>query len=125
MKGENLLYKNVVPSSLDAVKSQRDSYLEQRTNAMAHRYYYHAHLCRLRYDDCLLALSAEFHLAPETIINYLKQRVGLVNSLADKQTAPAVLRQRYPYFDWSVRSTPPKPATPARNVQLSVFSDDR
>ena len=107
MKGENSLYKSIVPSSLanleSGVKSQRNTFLEQRSDAMACRYYYHATICRLRYDDCLLNLSAEFFLAPETIIEWLKQRMAFVNRLVDNQIKTSELRQKYPFYDWSGR----------------------
>lgn len=114
MKGENILYNNVVPNSLSnlegGVKSQRNTYLEKRTDAMACRFYYHSTICRLRYDDCLFYLSNEFYLEPDTIVGWLKQRVSLVNNLVNKKVSTAILRRRYPHFDWSGRVTVVKPA---------------
>lgn len=105
MKGENTLYKSVVPSSLTQLKggkkSQRNTYLDRRSDAMACRYYYHSTICRLRYDDCLLSLSMEFNLEPDTIIGYLQKRLGYVNSMVRKETPTSELRQQYPWFDWS------------------------
>ncbi len=102
-----------MPSSLanleGGVQSQRNTYLDKRSDAMAFRYYYHATICRLRYDDCLYELSNEFFLEPETIVGYLKKRLGLVNSLVNKKTSPKQLRKQYPYFDWSVRATVTQP----------------
>lgn len=108
MKGENILYNSVVPSSLTSIgtggiKSQRNTYLDRRSDAMAARYYYHSNICRLRYDDCLVALSMEFFLEPDTIIGWLKKRVSLVNKMVKTQVAVAELRRSYPYYDWSGR----------------------
>ncbi|UAB84989.1 hypothetical protein INR75_02870 [Zunongwangia sp. SCSIO 43204] len=107
MKGKNSLYNNLVPNSLEVLdsgeRSQRNTYLNQRTDAMACRYYYHATICRLRYDDCLLHLAAEFFLEPDTIIGYLKKRQGYCNNLVTKQITALELRKKYPFFDWSGR----------------------
>lgn len=123
MKGENILYNNIVPSSLGeqdgGTKSQRNSYLEKRSDAMACRYYYHATIRRRRYDDCLMDLSGEFFLAPETIIDRLKQRVGFVNALVNKKITTAELRRRYPHFDWS--ASPEKKPTAKPTASLSLF----
>ena len=111
MKGETSLYNNLVPSSLSRMdsgeRSQRNTYLNQRTDAMACRYYYHATICRLRYDDCLLNLAGEFFLEPDTIIGYLKKRQGYCNNLVSKQVSTAELRRKYPFFDWSGRVKTP------------------
>ena len=121
MKGENILYNNVVPSSLeeldDGAKGQRNTYLDKRSDAMACRFYYHATICRLRYDDTLLNLSMEFFLEPDTIVGWLKQRSAFLNNLAHKQITTSVLRRRYPHFDWSSRPTNIK-VTPAGNLSL-------
>lgn len=105
MKGENSLYKNVVPNSLTknkgGKKSQRNTYLDRRSDAMACRYYYHSTICRLRYDDCLLSLSLEFNLEPDTIIGYLQKRLGYVNSMVRKETSSKELSVKFPWYDWS------------------------
>ena len=72
---------------------------------MASRYYYHATICRLRYDDCLLNLSEEFFLEPETIVGWLQKRLGFVNSMVSRKVTAAELRRSYPYFDWSGRTS--------------------
>jgi hypothetical protein len=127
MKGEQTLYNNLVPSSLTEIaggkKSRRNSYLEKRNDAMATRYYYHSTICRLRYDDCLLALSTEFFLEPDTIIGRLKQRISYVNLMVKKRVTSAELRRLYPYFDWTARvNVKPLPLAPKGGIKtLTLF----
>ena len=107
MKGENILYNDLVPNSLEepgtGVKSHRNLYLDRRSDKMAARYYYHSVICRLRYDDCLLHLSSEFDLEPDTIIGYIKKRLSFVNSMIKHKMTSAELRRKYPFYDWSGR----------------------
>lgn len=106
MKGKQLLYNQVVSSSLpdaEGERGQRNTFIDKRHDAMACRYYYYATICRLRYDDCLLALSNEFFLTPNVIVLNLKKRLAFINRLASQETTTAELRRRYPYFDWSAR----------------------
>ncbi|WP_143960244.1 hypothetical protein [Litoribacter populi] len=107
MRGKNALYESIITSSLpDEVgeKGKRNVYLEQRDVKLAHRYYYHAQLCRLRYDDCLLNLSEEFSLSPNVIIQRLNKKTDLIKSLVAENKTPAELRKLYGYFNWAVMS---------------------
>ena len=106
MKGKQLLYNQIVSNSLPLIegeRGQRNVYVEKHRDKIASRYYYHATICRLRYDDCLLALSEEFSLTTNTIIVNLKKRLAFINRLVQNETTTAELRRRYPYFDWSAR----------------------
>ena len=105
-KGEHVLYTSVVSSSLPKEKGEfqkQNMYLEQRHDTMACRYYYHASLCRLRYDDCLLQLSREFNLSTGTIVGYLKLRLYAINTMVEQEVTAQELRSRYPWFDWSCK----------------------
>lgn len=102
MRGKNTLYNAIIPSSLpdDGRKGQRNTYLEQRDDAMACRFYFHAHLCRLRYDDCLLNLSREFFLSHNVIVQRLQDRTDLIKRLVKEGATAQELRKEYGFFRW-------------------------
>lgn len=101
-RGKQKLYNNIIPQSLpkNGEEGKRNTALEERRDAMAHRYYFHANICRLRYDDCLMALSNEFFLQPNTIYKELELRLDLINQLVNTQTTTAELRKKYTFFNW-------------------------
>jgi hypothetical protein len=103
MRGKNALYHDIIPSSIAELgqKSQRNTFLEERDDALAYRYYFHANLCRCRYDDSLLHLSREFFLSHNVIIQRLSGRTALLKSLVAANVQPAELRRLYPHFNWS------------------------
>lgn len=102
MKGQHSLFDKVVKNSLEDLRHDRKN-RDRRLDALAHRFYYYASLCRLRYDDCVLALHIEFYLEPDTIYLYLKSRDAMVNTLVQSKTSTQDLKKRYPHFDWSGR----------------------
>lgn len=104
MRGKQILYNDIIPSSIEELgkKSRRNTFIEERDDALAHRYYYHAHLCRRRYDDCLKSLSEEFFLSHNVIIQRLSKRTDLIKSLVSSNVAPVELRKLYGHFNWAV-----------------------
>jgi hypothetical protein len=106
MRGKQALYETLIPSSIEeqGQKSCRNAFLEERDDALAHRYYYYAHLCRLRYDDCLNALSREFFLTPNVIIQRLTLRTELIRQLVSEDKQPGELRRLYGWYNWETRS---------------------
>jgi len=104
MRGKNSLYNDIIPSSIAELgkKSRRNTFLEERDDALAYRYNYHAHLCRLRYDDCLVGLSAEFFLSHNIIIQRLSRRTDLLKSLVSANMQAGELRRLYPYYAWKI-----------------------
>lgn len=104
MRGKNSLYDDLIPCSVSTElgqKSRRNSFIEERDDALAYRYYFHAHICRFRYDDCLLHLSREFFLSHNVIIQRLSGRTNLLKSLVAANVQPAELRKMYPHFNWT------------------------
>lgn len=101
-RGKRTLYNTIVPKSIGNTGelTKRDTNIEERRNAMAHRYYFHATICRLRYDDCLQNLHKEFFLQPDTIISELQSCFDVIKQLADDQTTTAELKKRYPFYNW-------------------------
>lgn len=104
-RGKQRLYNNIVPRSIVEAgeKGQRNTGIEARRNAMAHRYYFHCTINRLRYDDCLLNLQQEFFLQPDTIVKELLLRSELIANLVNERATTAELRKMYPFFNWISR----------------------
>lgn len=102
IKGKQILYNSVVEEITPpaGVQSQRDTGIEKTRDKMAYRYYFHAVVCRKRYDDCLNQLHLEFDKQIDTIVNHLKKRLDLINHLTKNQTTTAQLKQKYPYYNW-------------------------
>jgi hypothetical protein len=108
MKGEKLLYADVVPTSLPNAKGEfqkQHVYLESRHDVMAARYYYHSTICRMRYDDCLLQLSREFNLTTNTIVICLKLRLYKLNAMVERKTSIQDLKGNYPWLVWDGKPT--------------------
>ena len=101
-RGKQILYNPIVRQTIAETgeKGQRNTGIDDRRNAMAHRYYFHATINRLRYDDCLLSLQQEFYLQPDTIVKELLLRNELITQLAHAKTTTAELRKKYPFFNW-------------------------
>lgn len=102
MRGKHALYEELIPSSIaeQGQKSQRSTFLDERDDALAHRYYYYAHLLRYRYDDCLMALSREFFLTHNVIIQRLGTRTDLIKCLVSEDKQPGELRRLYGWYNW-------------------------
>jgi len=104
MIGERNLYRTKVSSSIPEQEGQERkafAYKEDKLDKLASRFYYHAHLCRLRYDDCLVELSREFDLTSHTLVRKIQQRSAFLDRLTAAKTTALQLKKRYPYFDWS------------------------
>ena len=109
MLGKNKLYDNLVSSSIpdrSGEKIKRNHFSDERDEAMAYRYYFHAELERRRYDDCLVTLSHLFFLTENYISEILMKNYELVRRLAyeDKPTLEE-LRKKYPQYNWTVMRT--------------------
>lgn len=102
MRGKHKLYNQLVPVSLPEAgkKNQRDTGLDKMRDKMVHRYYFHAFICRKRYDDTLNALHNEFDKQVDTIIKHLQLRDDLLHDLISKKTTTADLKNVYPFYNW-------------------------
>ncbi len=98
-RGKHILYNSLIKKA-KAGKINRKNYIENRNDALACRYYFHADVNRLRYDDCLTTLAAEFFISPDSIVKCLMLRVGYIKRLSDKSITTAELRKLYPHFNW-------------------------
>jgi hypothetical protein len=105
MRGKHTLYNTIVPEVTPkmGVQSQRDTGLDKMRDKMAHRYYFHAVICRKRYDDCLNELYLEFDKQIDTIVKHLQLRLDLINHLTKNQTTTTELKRLYPFYNWVTR----------------------
>lgn len=105
-RGKNKLYNNLVPEFTSGVGQfkKRNTSIEARRDVMAHRYYFHAIMCRLRYDDCIINLHHEFFLQPNTVIRELELRLDLINQLVKQELNGGDLRKLYPWLNWTVKN---------------------
>ena len=117
MIGEQVLYRDVVPSSIPQENSPatRNKYMDDRHNMMACRYYYLSIVLRWRYDDCLYQLSNEFSLSTKSATKYLRVRLSYINNMVERGTTTAELRRQYPWYDWSGKLV--IPTAPQENPQ--------
>ncbi len=101
LKGKQILYNTIVsPSPTESGEVGKRKNIDDKRDAMAHRYYFHAVINRLRYDDCLHNLSKEFFLQPNTIVKELQLRYDTITQLDNDAITTAELRKRYPFFNW-------------------------
>lgn len=107
MRGHQTLYTSLFPSSLPEAdkekKGKRNVYIERRHDVMACRYYYHAEIRRIRFDDCLMELSEEFNLSPNVISQCIKKRIDYIKILIKDKTTETDLRKLYPHFNWALK----------------------
>ena len=101
-RGKKTLYNSLIPEKTPpaGVKSQRDTGLDNMRDKMAYRYYFHAFICRKRYDDTLNELYFEFDKQVDTIINHLKLRTDLIKALSANKTTTLELKKKYPFYNW-------------------------
>lgn len=104
-RGKQKLYNTIVANSLPEPDSshKRNTGIDGRRDAMAHRYYFHATINRFRYDDCLVFLHQEFFLQPNTIVSELEQRFEVISALVKNKVTPVELKKLYPWFNWTPR----------------------
>ena len=103
MRGQKAIYNTLFPSSVTSEtenKGKRNVAIDDRDDAMACRYYYHAQICRRRYDDCLIHLYQEFFITPNVITQRLAKRTDLIKELVKANTTSAELRKKYPQWAW-------------------------
>jgi hypothetical protein len=101
LRGKNALM-GIVSNDLKTVseKHVKGCFTTGRDDALAARFYYHAHLLGKRYDVCLSALNKEFFLSETVITQRLMTRQGFIKELRVDNTTAKDLQQLYPHYSW-------------------------
>ena len=106
MTGSQTLYTGLFPSAIPenpGEKGKRNAFIERRHDAMASRFYFHAQLRRLRYDDCICELSDEFHLSHNVVTLNLRKRIDFIKKLVEEKATVTDLQRDFPYFNWNYK----------------------
>lgn len=74
--------------------------MNNRDEALACRYYYHAEIKRLRYDDCLGELEKEFFITASVIMLRLTISHSYLKGLVNEKATVNKLKKKYPFFSW-------------------------
>ncbi|MBA3901485.1 MAG: hypothetical protein H0X62_14990 [Bacteroidetes bacterium] len=102
MRGQKSLFSDLfhVASVKKEKQRPRNYFQPERNQALVHRYYYHAEINRLRYDDCLLQLEKEFYLTTPRLIVILTESSELLNEVALEKPSVKELENKFPHFTW-------------------------
>ncbi|MGB4776137.1 MAG: hypothetical protein WBP45_13240 [Daejeonella sp.] len=103
MRGQYSLYSSLFPPSVSTEPERlgkRNALISERDDALACRYYYHAEIKRLRYDDCLAALEKEFFITASVIMQRLALNSTFLKDLIKESASTAFLKKKYPFYAW-------------------------
>ncbi len=105
MRGQQSLFSNLFVATLEKGSDKqrpRNYYQPERNEALVHRYYFHAEMNRLRYDDCIAQLEKEFHITSPRIISVLTQSHGMIESVINSKPTLKELENKFPWYSWRV-----------------------
>jgi len=105
MRGQKTLFADLFETSLTPKEKQRprNYFLPERNEALVYRYYFHAEVNRLRYDDCLVNLEREFYLTTPRLIVVLSCNSDLLSEIIKKRPSTRELETKFPHFSWKAR----------------------
>lgn len=83
-------------------KKGRDVQLMKiRNTCICYRYYYYSKIKRLRYDDVMMLLSAEFFYSQRTIINMLAVEESQLREIFKEKKEVKELQKMYSFLSWN------------------------
>jgi len=103
MRGQQAITSNF-PSAIEAKpdqKGHRNVHQDRRDDALAARFYYHFHIRRLRYDDCLLEIEKEFFITTLYIAQRLTDRADYMKKLVKMDAKVTDLKRLFPFYAWN------------------------
>lgn len=103
MRGQQAITSNF-PSAIDPKpeqKGHRNVHQDRRDDALAARFYYHFHICRVRYDDCLLLIEQEFFITTLYIAQRLSTRGDYMKKLVKMEAKTTDLKKLFPFYAWN------------------------
>lgn len=107
MRGKQKLYDQVFNEAIQ-IKTEkprpRNFYLPERNDALVHRYYFHGHINRMRFDDLLCQLEREFHLTQTRLTAIINQCLPEITRLIDEKPGVRQLEKKFPWFNWNSKS---------------------
>lgn len=91
---------SIISDDLTAEKHVKGESMNDRDTAIACRFFYHGYLIGKRYDVCLAALSKEFFLSENVIIQLLMKQQDFLKKLRSNNTTAKDLQKLYFFYDW-------------------------
>lgn len=107
MRGQQSLFANIfIDTAVKSAPKQRprNFYQPERNEALAHRYYFHIEINRMRFDDCIKQLEMEFHITTPRIIAVLNQCTNEIKRLHELKPSVKELEKKYPWYAWKLRA---------------------
>ena len=105
MRGQQSLFNGLFIPTVEKTENKqrpRNFFQPERNEALVHRYYFHAEMNRLRYDDCIRQLEIEFHITAPRIISVLTQCTGQIESVINSKPTIKDLEIKFPWYSWRV-----------------------
>ena len=84
-----------------ARKSNKGVYTIERDMCLCYRYYYHYEINRIRMDDAVATMEAEFFISASTIMARLVDYADLLKDIVNNKPTKTDLRKKYPQFVWN------------------------
>lgn len=100
MRGKRALYGTEIVADAISKRGRSESLIKQRNEAMVARYYYWAHVKKLKYEECIGNLSLEFYLHERTIIDILIDNSIDISGLVSEKATVQQLKIRFSWFMW-------------------------
>lgn len=99
---ENLIEDNsrveIIP---DKVKRGRNKELiDKRNECLLHRYYFYSKVLKLKYEDVITSLSAEFFISDRTTTDIAMSESDYLSELFKKKYTPKELEKKFRFLNW-------------------------
>ncbi len=95
---DKMIDDSPVPSSIEKKRGRSIDKINRRNVCLAYRYYYHAKICRLRFEDVMKELSKEFFLEHRTISNIIQADQNLLSRVVHEKPEVKHLSKEYSFF---------------------------
>lgn len=104
MRGENTLFKHHKQQTKESKKrSGRSSILiAERNKAICNRYYFYTTFLPFKYDVVIKLVSADFYLAPYTVIEIITKNNALLKAVKNDKPTIEALSKIYLQQNWNI-----------------------
>ncbi|MDW8420129.1 MAG: hypothetical protein RML37_12030 [Chitinophagales bacterium] len=102
MRGQRALFDGMFSTGAAKTASQRprNVLMPERNKLLLYRFYFHAQVNRLRYDDCLAQLEREFFIMSVRIVAILIKNDAQLRQIIEARPERAELEKMYPHINW-------------------------